>query len=373
MPASEPSREPVRDAIAVCPGCGRIAPLQRDTCAVCDAELDEAHEVPDRKDRAYAVAVRCQFQCRQCGKLAPLNHLDVDGSVVCVHCELDQAFDVDVWKAGLRHAHGVGDLAGPALEGRHPHERFSIVGANPGASIGTTETTSTLTENSKRNVDGIELMRSLRIEASPGHPLCPACHVPLDVTLDEETTVTICKHCGDTATYQMPEAAAELHKALVAVQAEDHRRDHLDARIDVRAGGGTVAVACPGCGANMPVHGETKVVVCQFCQTVSRIPDQVRQQTFHITPETETWWLWFKGGSDYRRRVERGEETRGLRGYGKFKEQVIEKAPTVPTPWLPRWLIGAILVGGILLVTLVALLATGMFETIAQGFLIIQP
>lgn len=360
-------------AMRLCPGCGRIAPTERDQCEVCETALDQPLESPPRDDGAYAVAVRCEFQCRQCGKLAPLNHLDLDGSVICAHCGLDQAFDVGAWKEGLRHAHGVGDLAGPAPEGRFPHQQYSIVGANPAAGIGVRQTSQTSTQASRHVDDGIVRTRSLRLEASPGHPLCPACHEPLDVTLEPDVSTTICRRCGDTATYELPPRSADLHKPLRAVQAEDHRRDHLDIRLDIRGEGGSVAVACPGCGATLPDAGQTKVIVCQFCQTVSRIPDKVRQQTFHITPEKETWWLWFHGNSQMRRRVENNEAIPGWKGHKPSKPRTIETAPTVPTPWFPRWVVGTILVGVILAVTLIALAATGMFETIAQKFLIVSP
>ena len=123
-------------------------------------------------------------------------------------------------------------------------------------------------------------------------PVCPACHVPLEVILKKGESRTTCPRCEDVARYATPPASRELHKGLRAAQAEDHRRDHEDVRIDARAGSGSVAIACPGCGATMTTRGETKVAVCQFCQTVSRIPDKVLRETFHITPEKETWWLW---------------------------------------------------------------------------------
>ncbi len=360
-------------AMAICPGCGRIAPTERDTCEVCEASLEQPLTAPERGDETYAVAVRCEFQCRQCGKLAPLNHLDIDGSVICAHCELDQAFDVGAWKEALRIAHGVGDLAGPRPEGRLPHERISIAGANPGAKIGVRRTLQRSTQASTRVDDGVVTTRSLRMEASPGWPLCPACRVPLEVTLDQEESRTTCPRCGDVARYEIPEAAHELHEGLRAVHAEDHRRDHEDVRLDVRAGGGSVAVACPGCGATMATQGETKVVVCEFCQTVSRIPDKILQQNFHITPDKETWWLWFRGRSFARQCVEKQVPIPGWKNHDKGKARQLEQAPEVPTSAIPRWIVGSILVGGILLVTLLMLAATGLLQTIAEEFLIVSP
>jgi hypothetical protein len=373
MSSSETEAGTAKISLQICPGCGRIAPTARDACEVCETGLEQPLTAPELPEGAYAVAVHCEFQCRQCGKLAPLNHLDIDGSVVCAHCQLDQAFDVGAWKEALRLAHGVGDLAGPTAEGRHPHPRYSIAGANPGTVIGKRDTLLRSTQNSTHVDDGVRTTRSLRLEASPGYPLCPACRVPLDVTLEKETSTTRCPRCGDRATYETPPSARKLHHGLRGVQAEDHRRDHEDVRLDIRAGGGSVAVACPGCGATMAAHGETKVVVCEFCQTVSRIPDKVLQETFHITPEKETWWLWFRGPSWPRGCVEKQISIPGWKNHNRGNAREIEKAPTVATSWVPRWLIGGVVVGGILLVTLLALAATGMFETIAQEFLIVSP
>jgi hypothetical protein len=42
----------------------------------------------------------------------PLNHLDVDGGVLCGRCGLDQAFDVSAWQKALRHAHAVAEMFG---------------------------------------------------------------------------------------------------------------------------------------------------------------------------------------------------------------------------------------------------------------------
>src|SRR5687768_8175247 len=77
------------------------------------------------------VAIECEFQCRACGHLSPLNQLDVDGSVRCLLCGLDQAFAQSSWRLALDAAHALADLGGAGAEGQHPHPALSIAAENP--------------------------------------------------------------------------------------------------------------------------------------------------------------------------------------------------------------------------------------------------
>ena len=114
---------------------------------------------------ALWVAVRCSFVCNQCRFPAPLDALDADGAVDCGSCGLHQRFEVEAWREALDFAHAVGDLAGPAPEGRHPHPTLWIGSENPHARVGDTQT---FDRRSGISANG------LAIEVAPGHPVCRA-------------------------------------------------------------------------------------------------------------------------------------------------------------------------------------------------------
>ena len=110
-------------------------------CGVCGAS--SWVEAPARGGALYFVQATCQFQCRGCARLAPLDTVDLDGTVRCVLCGLKQAYDPGTWKEGLAWAHGVGDLADG--EGLHPSETWAIGAENPHRDLGRTAATDVLT------------------------------------------------------------------------------------------------------------------------------------------------------------------------------------------------------------------------------------
>src|SRR5258708_29240019 len=112
----------------VCGSCGIIAPRRSASCARCGASFAERPMGAPRIDAGggYWVAVSCTFQCRSCGFAAPLDQLDIDGSVECAYCGLRQTFDPSTWTDALEFAHAAGDLSGPEPAGRQPAPRGGI-------------------------------------------------------------------------------------------------------------------------------------------------------------------------------------------------------------------------------------------------------
>lgn len=336
----------------LCPTCGVTAPDERKTCEWCEGSLAGVLAAPTLDDGSYPVAVRCHFQCRSCGHMSPLNQLDLDGTVRCLRCGLDQVFDVGSWTAALGHTHAVGDLAGPDPEGRHPHPRVSIEGDNPLASIGRYRTSARLSQTGSSVEDGMVVPRSLRIDASPGHPLCPNCHVPLALQAAGGSVSTRCPDCQRTASYDLDPRARRLCPGLQGAVAEEQRSDQLRIQVAENGAEGASVIRCPGCGAAMTGVGDTPTVRCEFCQTVARVPGQVRHQLFDHEPDVETWWLLFQGPSARRREIEECDDL-SEEGFAKM-----EAPPMVKGPLFFRLVLGTMVPLAALIATFVLLWGT---------------
>lgn len=312
----------------VCAGCGIVAPRPGLPCEACGRTATRA--APGPRGALYFVAARCQFQCRGCGRLAPLDEVDVSGVVRCVLCGLGQAFDPGAWRDALAFAHAVGDLAGG--EGVHPDRRWSVALANPHAEVGRACATARLTTSGARVVGGLEVTRSLRMVAAPGHPLC-ACGEPLQVDPSGEGALrTRCAGCGANAAYDVPAAVVGACGGLRGVIAEGRRADLGDARtLD-----GAVGLSCGGCGAPLrPTPGAT-TVECAFCHLVSRVPRELVPLRADVAPTP--FWLVFSGPSMARRELLRGE-TNAL---------PIRTAPEVPVSGWRGFLASVVVAGGML-------------------------
>ena len=347
-----PSDEAREGSRRLCPTCGVTAPEERRSCEWCEGALDRPIEAPVLDDGTYPVAVRCHFQCRSCGHMSPLNQLDLDGTVRCLRCGLDQVFDVGSWVAALNHAHGVGDLAGPEPEGRHPHPRVSIAGDNPLASIGRYRTSARMSQTGTSVEDGMVVPRSLRIDASPGHPLCPDCDVPVALSASGGTLTTRCGTCGTAASYEVDPEARRLCPGLRGVAAEAARGDRPRVRLAEAGPEGASVIRCPGCGAAMKGIGDAPTATCEFCQTVARVPGQVRHELFDHEPDAETWWLLFQGPSNHRREIEACDDLAD-EALGK-----VEAPPMVKGPLLFRLVLGTVVPLAALIATFVLLWGT---------------
>ncbi len=343
----------------LCPTCGVVAPTARNSCEVCDGDLSGRRRAPEIADGRYWVGVRCHFQCRSCGHMSPLNFLDMDGSVQCHHCGLEQAFDVDSWRDGLEHAHQVGDLAGPEPEGRHPHPRVSVVGANPMARVGVDQTQATSAQAGTVTRDGMTLTRSLRVDASPGHPLCRRCQTPVETYVEGHRVTTRCPSCPTGAVCELPERAEQSCAGLVGVMADDMRVDRPQVKLDRSSG--AVAMTCPNCGAGYSDVSEGKIVKCPFCQTVARIPDRFLLRYLDRKPVTATWWLLFEGGSPARRELEKP-----VKG-GDKKPPEVRKAEALRPPLPMRVFTTVLIPGAILLVMMILVYADKIFWFLPPG------
>ncbi len=252
------------------------------------------------------VAVRCTFQCRACGHLSPLNYLDLDGSVLCFSCGLDQAFARSSWVTALEHAHGVADLTGSDPEGRHPHPRLSIARENPFRS-GTTFThrqTGFVTER------GMSVPTSLSIEATVREPACSKCQIPLVVQKTAALSVkTQCPRCGEASTYALPAESNGIVRGLLAVIAGEHERERPLTRVESSADRpDAIALCCPNCGGTLNANPGDRLANCPFCRTTSRVPEKTVYRGGGSRVSPETWYLAFEGPSAMRKRLERAPD-----------------------------------------------------------------
>lgn len=344
-----------------------IAPRDGDNCSVCDGSLDHRLDDPDGGSDRHWVALRCHFQCRSCGHLSPLNGLDVDGSVLCQHCGLDQVFDVDSWQEGIAHAHAVGDLAGPGPEGRFPHPMIAIADANPFRRIGLDRTSAELSQGGMIISGGVTVTRSLQVDASPGRPLCHRCQVVLDSQVDGQQLTTSCPSCHNQAHYELPRRAAGTHEGLLGVLSKDQRGDHLQVVFKQDASGGAILLGCPSCGANLTAAQEGRIVTCQFCQAVVRIPDKLLMRALQRPPVTEIWWLLFEGPSPRRRQLELGVEDDDADD--DMRRRPIDKPPQVQGPMVFRLALGVLIPLAFLIV--IGLMIFGQQILAALGYRIV--
>jgi TPR repeat protein len=234
-------------------------------------------------DDFYWVCIEVTFKCRMCAFDVPLNHLDMDGAVLCARCGLEQAFQVAHWREMFAHAQNTGDLW---IE----------------TAIGESTSSAVLDELGENRV---------RVTASPGYPRCESCHAQLEIAADDGKTTTSCA-CGQTASYEIPPAARKVMQSLQAIVAAEHRTDRKAVKVDQNAS--AIAVACPSCNAPLEANESSKFLTCTFCNTTSRIPDRTWFRISGKDPKAEPMWLLFHGPSpsrvdaDYRKKVIEDEE-----------------------------------------------------------------
>ena len=293
------------------------------------------------------MAVHAQFQCRGCGRLAPLDAVEPGGLAWCASCALTQAVDPGTWPAGLAFAHAVGDLAGG--EGLHPHPSWSILGENPHAGVVTDRAVETLVLDGTGRVDGLEVRRSLRLRAAPGHPLCEACHGVLQVDVPGAGQVrTRCLGCGVSARFDVPAGVLAASPGLRGVIADAYLTGLKEAR--TAESGGILALSCPGCGAPLKVDGHA-YATCGFCHLVCRLPVTRGVGAQDVPPVP--FWLVFGGPAAKRAQLERH--------LGPAEQPPLEIAlpPVAPAPLGLGTLVGlvpaALVAGAMALVTGAAL------------------
>ena len=298
----------VASGMRVCPGCGIIAPFARPECGVCKTPFGPTPPVAAGRVGSvlFACIHGCEFKCTACGMPSPLASVELGGQVECMRCGLVQAFDVAQWTDALGHAHDVADLAGPNPEGQNPVPGRPITGKSVHGRIGTEFTSSTKTQNGMIMDARGTRHHTLKTTVSPGHPLCTACRVPLDVVLEGASTRTRCPRCNDGATYGLPAGAGSTFAALRGVIAGEHRTDRPVART-TRGQSGALGVACPQCGAALAA-GEGEMVKCTYCGTVARVPGRLaRRQIAGEPPKVDPFWVLLDGLSPGRKKLLRGK------------------------------------------------------------------
>lgn len=290
----------------VCSQCGARHP-GRQPCAICGGP--GAVSAPEPTERLSLVGISSQFQCRSCGQLAPINHLHLTRSILCLCCGQQQVFDPTLWAEGLNMAHAVGDLAGPEPEGRSRHARIAIDAINPYRKGIVQE----YTLNEQSIVGGLHEHRSLFLKIFPGHPLCEQCLKPLRVEQRPgQTLETRCSGCRQSGTYRAPDTRLlrlARPDALRGVISSAERQDRPEVRIV--EGSTTAGITCSGCGAPLSLDGGEELITCRFCTLVSRIPDRLRAG--HVTdPTPAVWWVAFSGPSQTRQDLLSGAQAQAL-------------------------------------------------------------
>lgn len=274
----------------------------------------------------FWVAMRATFPCRACGFPSPLEGVELDQAVHCAQCGSLQRFDKSGWAKGLPFAHEVGDLAGPSIQGRFPNPRIFIGDDNPHRSIG-----KTLTFVDKD-------VGPFRVEATPGHPTCKRCRVPLQTRFEGNAVHTQCPACSEQARYEVPAETRHYAQAIRAVVAPEQRVDRERVRIQASERG-LGALNCPKCGAAIqPGEGET--VTCQYCRAVALLPARARSRSDGQIAGPTIFWVMFQGPSERRIELETPTAPSALEGaikktVGVFKRGLtplpgIELAPQRP-------------------------------------------
>lgn len=292
----------------ICPTCGIVALPRRLACGMCQSPITLTL-APARADGGYWARVECEFECRGCAAMVPLNHLEVDSGVRCARCGLDQPIDRAVWTTALQYAQGVADLSGPNPEGRDSAlnaARLSIAATNPCAAIGVTK--SHVEETFRGEL-------ALHVTVSPGHPLCARCNTPIELTVeapehggrtsstDEYSATSRCPGCHERAIFGLPDAARALCPSLSAVVATEHRIDRVLVASDPMESSRPLAIRCPSCAAPVVAEGDSRFVTCGACKTSARIPERTWLRMLPSPPKPEPMWLLFRGPSAMRQKL----------------------------------------------------------------------
>lgn len=310
----------------VCASCGVASPRPGLPCEACGMR-DTVRALAPRTS-GYFVQLKARFQCRGCGRLAPLDAVELTGTARCALCGLVQAFDPGAWREALGFAHGVGDLADG--EGLHPDPRWSVGLANPHADVTRQRAVEHHVVGGSAVVGGAAIERSLHVEAAPGHPRCPKCRGSLDVTAESVGRLRATCECGHEARYDVSAAVLGACRGLRGLLGEPARADLQEARAVEQ--NGVVALACPGCGAPLRALGAARTIECGHCHLVARFPGDAPATGQDREPAP--FWCLFDGPS--------GRRAALLRGAG---EEPIRPVPEAPGS-LWRGLLPAAVVGG---------------------------
>ncbi|MBN1606336.1 MAG: hypothetical protein JW940_06865 [Polyangiaceae bacterium] len=307
-------------------------------CALCATPLGAAGETCGRcgaRPVHYWVRVLCEFQCRGCGHWAPLNYLDLDGSVLCQHCGLEQVFSNSSWQEALEFAQAVGDLAG-GPDGRWPHSVVSIGLDNPFAAVGSPKRPEAVhAQSGSITEDGLQIPKTLRIKAAPEHPRDPETGQPLTFQLLAPWELrSTAPASGRTRTYKAAKPNLPWVEPVAAIVSEEYRSDQLTANVG-QSPTGVAILQCPSCGGTLRPEPGCRAIDCSFCHARCRIPERLRYVIRSPNVAAEPWWILFSGPSDLRKRLEAGEETDAGNGADKARKnapKVVREASLIEEP-----------------------------------------
>jgi transcription elongation factor Elf1 len=281
-------------AFDVCSSCGAARKARATKCDFCKADHTSKALTPPRFDDELWVQIETTFQCRTCGFSVPLNHLEMSGAVVCGKCGAEQAFEVKGWHDAFDFAHSTADYG-------------------PGSN-GWGKTT-------------FDTGNQFTILTVAGHPLCETCHGLLSFTAENGKAEVSCGACKTAVSYVAPERAVKMtHGALRAVVSPEHRADHNE--VKVVETGAAVAIHCPQCEAPLDASAGTKFIHCKYCNTTSRIPDDVWFRVNGNEPKPIPIWLAFSGMSPERRLEikKKTDEQRSLAHEREIEEEKQKRA-----------------------------------------------
>jgi hypothetical protein len=270
----------------ICASCGVVAPVHATACASCEKPLAQPRAFAPPHADVFWAALRCTFPCRACGFPSPLDGVVDREQLDCAQCGSLQRFDMHGWTDALAFARAVGDLGGPHPEGRYPSPDVWIGDANPYADVGSTRTFA-VREDPR-----------LRVEASPGFPVCRRCARPLDCVVGGEGVETRCGGCGAVGRYRAPATLNGFAPDARGVASEEHRLDRRDVRVQPTEAG-VAALICPQCGAGLHAIGGP-IVECTYCRTMLFIPPRARPRESGRLVAPTVFWVAFAGPSPER-------------------------------------------------------------------------
>jgi hypothetical protein len=253
-------------------------PAKQKACAGCD-HAPAPRVVPPRRDSAYWVRVTCEYRCEGCKSRVPLRSFTAEGQSECVLCGHVQDQALMFWRMVLRHAHAVGDLAGPAPEGRLSQAGVEIGPRNPYRFVGLD--VAELADERVREQDDT----ASDLAAGPGHPMCLGCSTPIDEAWNGGDAQ--CAACGVAIHGARPTRAMPVDRGLVAVLR----------RAPVEAKGALVALACPTCNAPLTVEEGATRVTCKYCRGTSQLTRPVARE---LAAVEAACWMLFSGPSKRR-------------------------------------------------------------------------
>jgi len=245
--------------------------LEMSRCPLCDTSFGETPpQAAGGIVGAVFARVRLDFACPTCGWQTPLPP-SLAEHVECQGCKKSQEMPSPQWHSALELAHAVADLClwrGPVV----PENEYQTVG--------------------KQRCFAEWRGGLLQVHASPGHPLCAACHAPLEMRRGPEGEwLAHCAQCGARAECYLPERADFVAPSLLTV-------------VDVSVHGQAVAIQCPRCGGPLSVDDNAELATCQYCGTTSRVQRRAQPDGF---------WVLLRGASDARRQLERAVAARTRR------------------------------------------------------------